>query len=163
MTQLIRLFLDKHISRNIRLLFSLVCIGVVFLLLRLTSFFIDIRTQFGKVGICVCMIVTWLVFFIAINLIADKLSARMHRRRREAERVTHISKMLNTLSASQRGLLGMFVRLNTRQLQDYEIGGFKAVWGRDMAVLIEKRIVAEPAYGVYEIDEDYFYAIAATL
>jgi len=124
---------------------------------------LEIRTQYGNTGIAVGFVVIWLMLFVTINLIGDRISAHMKQVKAEAQRIEHIYDNLNSLSISQKELLERFVLQNKRHFQDYEIGGYKAVWGRDVEVLKGKRILREPAYGAYEIGEEYFYAITATI
>ena len=65
------------------------------------------------------------------------------------------------MSESQKRLIEKFVLQDKRQFQDYEIGGYKAIWGRDITVLITKKIIRELTYGLYEINKEYFDCMRA--
>jgi len=162
----IKLFLDKKIAQNGRLLLSLIITIAFLLLFHNKPIFIKIKADYGKVGIGICILLFWLILFITINLIANKLSNnRRLRRQRKAElkrkeqNIIEIYDNLDSLSESQKSLLERFVLENKRQFQDYEIGGYKAVWGRDIEVLQAKGIIKTLTYGLYEINKKYFNLI----
>lgn len=162
-TDTIKLFFDKKISQNGRLLLSLIGIIVFFLLFHNKPVFIKIKEDYGKVGIGTGALLFGLMLFITINLIANKLSnykkltlQKQERLGRQEQKVIKIIDNLNSLSESQKGLLERFVLRKKKQFQDYEIGGYKVIWGRDVEVLRAKGIIRKLTHGVFEIHEDYF-------
>jgi len=163
---IIKLFFDKKIAHNARLLLSLIGVIVFYLLFRNKPILLEIKTNYGNTGIGTCILLFWLILFITINLMADKLSYLIKlRKQRKAElkqkeqNVIKIYDNLNNLSKPQKSLLERFVLQNKRQFQSYEIGEYEAVWGRDIDVLQSKGIIRKLTYGVYEINKEYFNCI----
>jgi amino acid permease len=117
--------IHKRISQNGRLLLSLIIIIAFFLLFNNKHIFVKIKNDYGKTGIGICIFILWLVLFITINLITDKLSdCRKLRQQRKAElkqeeqSIIESYDKLNSLSEQQKMLLERFVRENKRQFQN---------------------------------------------
>ena len=158
----IKLFFDKKIAHNARLLLSLIGVIVLLSLFR-KSLLLEIKTNYGNTGIGICILLLWLIFFIPINLIADRLSnhrkLRIQRNvelKQQEQNIREIYDNLDILSESQKSLLARFILQNKRQFQNYEIGGYEAVWGKDITVLLTKGIIRKLDYGLYEINKEYF-------
>jgi hypothetical protein len=64
--------------------------------------------------------------------------------------------VLYALTIWQRTFLIRLLNENRRQIPEWEVGSYKAVWGPEMEVLIEKGVVHEYRGGVYEIDPLYW-------
>lgn len=161
--EIIKLFLDKKVAQNGRLLLSLIIAIALFLLLRGNSVLLEIENDYGKVGIGTCLFLLWLILFIIVNLAANKLQKARSKRRvleQEVQKAVNMLRTLDSLTDYQYQLLRKFVSQNKSQLQDYEIGGYKAVWGRDIEVLQRKGVIQQLTYGVYEIQAEYFDLIA---
>ena len=158
--EIIKLFFDKKIAQNGRLLLSLIIAIILFLSLRDLPDFLDIKKEYGKITVGICLL---LIPFIIVNLAANKLQKARSKRgvlEQEIQKVVNMRKTLDGLTDYQYQLLGKFVSQNKSQFQDYEIGGYRAVWGREIEVLQEKRIIRQLTHGVYEIQAEYFNLIA---
>lgn len=115
-------------------------------------------------GVAVALLIVFLTVFFGVWLIysiAETFCRRVLSQQRVRERAEHekmaIRRDLESLSEWQRKFVLRFLVEGKMQMHEYEIGGYKGVWGPEIDVLVNKRIVKHhPREGVYEIESCYY-------
>ena len=97
----------------------------------------------------------WLILGAATGL-WNRLTFSERERRRAEERRKNVEDMLDTLTSWQRSFLARFVAENRRQIPEWEVGPYRAVWGPEMDVLVQKGIIHAHRGGLYEIEPIYW-------
>lgn len=150
------------IKNAVSLLVALVSVSVFYFTSKDSQWFEDLD-EYGLIGVGVSLSVVFLIGFLSAWLIYSGLATRRQRvashraaLERAEQEIDAVRRNLDSLTPWQRTFLLRFIVERRTQIPDYEVGGYKAVWGSEMAVLVSKGIVKEhPQAGVYEIEPVY--------
>ncbi len=116
--------------------------------------------EYGTIGVAVALLVVFLIAFLSAWLVYSGVAAYRQRivshqraQQKAEQQQKNIRENLNSLTDWQRKFLLRFIVEDRRQIPEFEVGQYRAVWDFEMAVLIEKGIVKEHRQaGVYEIE-----------
>jgi len=121
---------------------------------------LDQRSKFAYpiallVGFLIVFLLVWSIYGVTAWF-RQQLIAKSRILQREEKQLMHVSETLENLSEWQERFLVRFINESKRQIQEHEIGGFKAVWGDEIEVLIAKGVIRRfRGTGVYEIESIY--------
>lgn len=156
--------LDKDIRvRNAAsLLLALLTVAIVYFASMDSAWIADLDRR-GPLGLPIALTVILIGAFLSYWLLGSAwlqiVAKRNARRKKEAtaeQRERHIVHTLDSLTDWQRGFVLRYIVEGTTQLQEYEIGGYKAVWGPEVEMLVQKGVIREHrSAGVYEIAVAY--------
>ena len=158
---------ERLLYKNIRVknatsfLCGLLAVAFFYFTSRKEEWFLEIQ-RFGVPGLIVAFCIVFFIAFLSIWLIGScavwlyKESESRQIARKQAQRDKEIIReTLESLTEWQYDFLLRFVRERQHQIRSYEIGGYKAVWGPEMQVLISRDIVKQYP-GIYEINSRYY-------
>lgn len=143
-------------------LFALASVFLVFVMARQSAWFHDVQ-GYGAMGVAVALSVVFLSTFLGVWLLltgatalADRVGSRRRGRQRAEAQTDLILRNLDSLTEWQRSFLVRFVVENRMQMPEWEVGGYRALWGPEMDVLLAKQIIRQHGGGMYEIEAAYY-------
>ena len=153
---------DIRTKNAASLLLALITVAIVYFT-SLGSAWLEDLDRRGPLGLPVALSAVFLAAFLLYWLIGSAwmqaAASRAARRKQEASverRERQIVDTLESLTEWQRSFVFRYIVEGTTQIQEYEIGGYKAVWGSEVQMLIQKGVIHQHRRaGVYEIDSAY--------
>lgn len=163
--KIIRFFFKENFSqkRMFVILMSIMTAIISFFFFYRQEWIRELKNDYGALVIPLLLALVFVVTFLVLELICNAVYSRIQekkRRRREIEliikKIEYRYNTLSRLSDWQINFLIDMVMQKKMQIQAYEIGGYHAVWGPEMEVLIMKKIVRKITFNSYEINPEYF-------
>ena len=149
---------DIRVRNALSVLLALLSIIVFHFTSKRTEWFEGLRV-YGGLGVPIALLVIALVVFLVTWLIccgADTIWRRKRVLQRVEQEKRAVRSNLETLTGWQGQFLLRFLVEGRAQIPEWEIGGYKAVWGSEVEVLITKGMLkAHRHAGVYEIEPIY--------
>lgn len=149
---------DIRAKNAVSLLLALITTAVVYFV-SLGSAWVEDLDKRGSLGLPVALLVVFLAAFLLCWLVASAwikgAAKRKAIRKQEAAAGRQERQILGTLESStdwQRSFVIRYIVEGTTQIQEYEIGCYKVVWGPGVEMLVQKGVIREHRRaGVYEI------------
>ncbi|SRR5258706_4245467 len=148
-------------------LVALLSVGTVYLAARHSAWFREVAERGNSavvaslaIVLLISFLTAWLVLSAAVSVVANRKSATnaMHL---QGERLIQIRNTLGTLTDWQRSFVLRFITEDRMQINEWEVGGYKAIWGPELDVLCAKGIIIEHRRGVLEIVPEYWQYLQA--
>jgi hypothetical protein len=118
---------------------------------------------YAAIGVAVALLVVFLIAFLSAWLVysavatyCQRVVSRRKARHDAQQQQKTVRSNLDSLTDWQRRFLLRFIVEHRTQIPEFEVGGFKAAWDFEMAVLTKKGIIKEHRRaGVFEIEPVY--------
>jgi hypothetical protein len=152
---------DIRWKNGLSALVSLVFVAIFYFEARHSEWFREVAAR-GNGAILFSLAMVLLISFLALSLILSAVVGLvMHRRLAKKAMLLEIDKLqsirntLHAMTTWQRGFLLRFIVNNTTQINEWDAGGYEAVWGPELNVLIAKGVIKRYPGGVLEIAPQY--------
>jgi hypothetical protein len=149
---------DIRVKNALSVLFALFVVGATYFLGRGRAWFREIAERglaAQAVALVLILVSAFLAAWLAITAVSalwGTLTGLRKARERERERLKTIFSILQNLTDWQRSFLLRFVVEDRTQIPEWEIGGYQAVWGPEVEVLLAKGILIRYGSGVFELN-----------
>ncbi|HEY1686794.1 MAG TPA: hypothetical protein VGG19_18680 [Tepidisphaeraceae bacterium] len=149
--------LDIRWKNALSLLIGIVSVGVVCFEARNTEWFHELGNKGNSAvtaflaGLLVAVfLMVWLILSAAVAL-DTRRHLSIQREQAKHQELKQIEATLSSLTNWQRSFLLRYIVGDTMQINEWEVGEYKAIWGPEVDVLIAKGIVRKHLGGVLEI------------
>jgi len=162
---------NLRFSQLFVLLCTIVATGWTYIIQREKSWFQELLADFGSLGPFFLSTVCFAFFLVIFQMISrtcaymmlrirqhiDRINAPKRILEHESEQIREIRETFNKLSDWQKDFLVMAVQSNQRQWRRYQMpSGYEIIWGPEVKVLLQKKIVRQIDYDVFLIDDVFF-------
>jgi hypothetical protein len=152
---------DIRWKNGLSALVALLSVAVFYFAARHSEWFREAAGR-GSNAIVAVLAMVLLISFLAVWLILSGVAGIVTHCRsvsqsvqRDVEELRRIGDNLGATTDWQRSFLLRFITNDTTQINDWEVGGYKAIWGPELEVLCAKGIIRRYPSGVLEIVPEY--------